>query len=280
MQPRPRACKPYAPRGAEVIDMPGQRARLCLKSSAVAWAVALASVPGIAAAQAPPSGVPSPPSPQPASFAAPPPAPWPVGLAGPLLGQIFPPYRPTVVTPVPYTPPASTPYGGSPPPSRHDVLSNEAHSWPILRASNGVGVHVVPGAPMAISYDFDAAAGYRWAFHRRAFLVFEGGYSYSNEPTYGGHFGTIGAGPEVYLHRFVGLGWTPKFVIGETSQGLALGVRNTLNVPILMRVFNVEIGHQYLRVGGGDQHEVRGQIGVDLAATLHLVLWLLVKPGY
>lgn len=263
MRTTPASLSPYASRGAKVIEMAGQRARLCLKSSAVVCAIALVSAPGLAAAQAPP----------------PAPAPWPVGVVGPVLGQLFPPYG-QPVTPAPYTPPASSSYGYSQPPSRNDVLSNDAHSWPILRASNGVAAYVGPGAPVSIGYALDVAAGYRWAFHRRAFLVFEGGYSFASEGARGGHFGTIGAGPEVYLGRFVGVGWTPKFVIGEAWPGLALGVRNTLNVPILMRVFNVEIGHQYLRVEGAEQHEVRGQIGVDLAAAAHLALWLLVKPGY
>jgi hypothetical protein len=226
--------------------MTGQRARFSVKSIAAACAFLLAGVPALADAQ-------------------PRPGPW---------------YSPT-----PYAPAPASAYQGSygysrPTSSRHDILSNDAHSWPILRASNGVGLHVARGAPLSVSFDFDVAAGYRWAFHRRAYLVFEGGYSYSTEPSFGGHFAAVGLGPELYLNRFVGIGWTPKFVIGETWRDLGYGVRNTLNVPILMRVFNLEIGHQYLRVGGSEQHEVRAQIGVDLAATAQLVLWLLVSPGY
>jgi hypothetical protein len=251
--------------------MPGLRACFRGKSFVAAFGLALAGAAGSAAAQ-PGEG---------ASGQAAPSR----GLAGALVGQSFPPYGPRYAPglPGPYAPlPAyPRPYVYAQPASgRGDVLSDNAHSWPVLRASNGVGVHIARGAAAEVGYDFDIAAGYRWAFHRRAFLVVEGGYSYAAGPAFDGHFAAVGAGPELYVSRFFGLGWMPKFVVGDAGQGFAIGVRNTLAVPLVMRVFTIEIGHQYLRVGGAEQHEVRAQVGVDLAAAAHLALWLLVRPRY
>ncbi len=191
------------------------------------------------------------------------------------------PYGQPYAQPGPYAQP--TPYGSSPQAAPgyvalggggNDLTSDRAHSWIILRGSAGVGVHLADRLrprPLAAAV-IDATAGYRWAFSPRWSLAFEGGYSFDSEPGKGGMYGTIGAGPELYLHRYVQIGWDPKFVIGGAWSGLAIGVRNTLIVPLFMHVASFELGHQYLRVGAEDRHEIRAQVGFDVGGLLQLVI--------
>lgn len=174
--------------------------------------------------------------------------------------------------PVPYpsgpqSAPGYVPLGGN----RQDFTADRAQSWPILRGSGGVGFGLGQRAPL-VSAIVDATAGYRWAFHPRVSLAFEGGFSWDSEPSRGGMFGTLGVGPELYLHRLVQIGWDPKLVIGGAWSGFAAGVRNTIVVPLFMHVVNVEIGHQYLRAGSQDRHEVRLQVGFDVAGLAQLMI--------
>lgn len=153
-----------------------------------------------------------------------------------------------------------------------DMTSDDAHSWPILRVSGGAGFVFGPNKRTFTSAIIDATAGYRWAFHRRASLAIEAGYSWDSEPLRGGNYGVIGAGPELYISRFVQIGWDPKLVIGGAWTGFAIGVRNTLIVPLFMHVASFELGHQYLRVGAEDRHEIRAQIGFDVGGLVQLVI--------
>lgn len=209
-----------------------------------ACASIFASLPAVAAAQVPPYSQPLPtwPFPWPWSQPAPPPPPNPQ-----------PGYQPL-------------------PNNKEDVATGRrARSWPILRLSSGAGFTFWSAGELLPSFVLDVAAGYRWAFHRNVFLTIEGGYTHDTEPSIGGNFGAIGAGPELYTGYYVGVGWMPKLVIGETWQGFGIGVRNTLTVPLFHRIFSVELGHQYLRVDGRlDQHELRAQAGIDLAAMVYL----------
>lgn len=239
--------------------MPARSRRVSKIVFAAAVAASVAGVPIIAAAQPTPYAPPGQYTPQPS---APPPftLPWP-----------FPqPYAPQPSAPPPYTPQYTS--------SEEDSFTaDKARSWPILRVSQGAGLNFGPRTFAAVSYDLDVTAGYRLALTRRALLAFEGSYSFNTEPTIGGHFAALGLGPELYAGRHIGIGWMPKFVLGATWQGLGVGVRNTLVVPFLMRVFSLEVGHQWLRAGGHDQHEVRAQLGVDLAALGYFVAWKLVS---
>ena len=160
------------------------------------------------------------------------------------------------------------PLGGN----NQDMTSDDAHSWPILRLSGGAGFTFGPSKRTYTSAIIDATAGFRWAFHRRVSLSFEAGYSWDSEPVRGGNYGVIGAGPELYISRFLQIGWDPKFVIGGAWSGFAIGVRNTLIVPLFMHAVNVEIGHQFTHVGTDDRHELRAQIGVDVAGIAQLMI--------
>lgn len=224
--------------------MAGRRSLLPLLT---AWSAALASAPALAWAQQPYS-VPGQYGPYPSSG----------------------PYA----QPLPYSPQSYTP--------GYQQLSNNAdesytlgraRSWPVFRASAGAAFTLADGGQIWPSFVVDVNAGYRWAFHSRALLVFEGGYSFDSEPLTGGHYGTIGAGPELFVNRYLSIGWEPRLVIGESWRGFAIGVRNSLTVPLAFRVAHVEVGHQYLRVEGlFDQHELRVTAGVDLAAVVYLYI--------
>ncbi len=240
----------------------------CLRSRREACVLAAAIVAGsvslssVAAAQAPYV--------QPGQY-----APQPYGQQGSAPGQYNPqPYGQPgpYAQPLPYGNPQATPgyvpLGGS----SEDFTSDRTHSWPILRASGGVGVHFLPRSQRLASFVLDATAGYRRALLPRLSLAFEAGFSFDSEPGRGGMFGTIGAGPELYVTRYLQIGWDPKLVIGGAWSGFAIGARNTLIVPLFMHVVNVEVGHQYLRVGSEDRHELRAQIGFDVAGLAQLVL--------
>lgn len=227
---------------------------------AAACAAAIASLPAIAAAQVVPFPLPLPYSPysQPA-----PPSPY--------------------AQPLPYSRPNQAPgYQPLPNNAEEGFTSRRARSWPVLRVSGGAGFTFGPRFPddgeVRPSFVLDATAGYRLALLRRLFLTFEGGYSFDSEPLTGGHFGTLGLGPELFLGRYLSVGWMPKAVIGESWQGFGIGVRNTVVVPLLFRIFTVEVGHQYLRVDGRlDVHEARAQVGVDLAAAAYVYVWRKVR---
>jgi len=178
------------------------------------------------------------------------------------------PYAQPVPYGAPQAAPGYVPLGGN----SNDFTTDRAHSWLVLRASGGVGVHFPPRSRPLTAAVIDATAGYRWAFAPRLSLAFEGGFSYDSEPRKGGMYGTLGVGPELYLHRFVQIGWDPKFVIGGAWSGLAVGVRNTIIVPLFMHVASFEIGHQYLRAGSDDRHELRVQVGFDVGGLAQLLI--------
>lgn len=208
----------------------------------------------------------------------------------PALGQYTPyntPYTPPPgAQPIPYTSPYAQPSapgysnwssGGSN--DERDFLSDRTHNWPIVRISGGAGADFFAREKPHLGFDLDVTLGFRWALHRRVSLDIEAAYSFASEPTFGGHFGAIGAGPEVYIARHLSVGWSPKFVIGATWSGLALGVRNMLDVGVMMNVFHIEVGHEWLRTSDAlhrDQHEVRAQLGVDLAALARFYAWAIV----
>jgi hypothetical protein len=202
------------------------------------------------------------------------PYPWPYTPPAPTA-----PYSP-YSRPAPYSQPSQPGYQQLPNNAEEDVTSRRARSWPILRASGGAALTFAPEGDALPSFILDVTAGYRWAFHHRATLAIEAGYSHDTEPSTGGNFGTLGAGPELFLSRYIGFGWMPKLVIGETWRGFGIGVRNTLVVPLLYRIFTVELGHQYLRVDGRlDQHELRAQLGVDFAAAGYFLVRRAVRRG-
>ena len=245
----------------------------CLRSRAkvgvlgAAIVLASVSVSGVALAQYPGQYAPQP-------YAQPGAAPYnPYAQPGP--GQYNPqPYAQPgpYAQPLPYgnpqAAPGYVPLGGS----SQDFTSDRAHSWPILRGSLGAAAHFLPRSQRLASFILDATAGYRWAFAPRLSLAVEAGFSYDSEPGRGGMFAAIGAGPELYLHRYVQIGWDPKLVIGGAWSGFAIGVRNTLIVPLFMHVVNVELGHQYLRVTGEDRHVLRAQLGFDVGGLAQLLL--------
>ncbi|MEZ4297478.1 MAG: hypothetical protein R3B70_21130 [Polyangiaceae bacterium] len=159
----------------------------------------------------------------------------------------------------------------------NDMTADKAYSWPILRISPGVGVNlpgvggrqIVPSDALP-SFDLDVTVGYRFALSRRVFLAAEGGYGLNTEPAMGSHAGSVGVGPGMYLHRHFSVAWVPRFVIGETKFGLGMGARNTVLLQTLDNVINLEIGHQWLWSEQRDLHELRAQVGVDVAAIVHL----------
>lgn len=190
-----------------------------------------------------------------------------------------PPYAQPVPYPQPYGP---QPYSPRPSASSytpllgsndHDITADRAQSWPIFRLSGGAGADLARNSLSRPSFDFDLALGARRALSRRFLVAFELGYSFASEPVKGGHFATLGVGPELYGNRWISVGWTPKLVLGATWQDFAIGIRNTLDVPLLFHVVTVELGHQYLRSAGHDQHELRAQLGVDLAAIIYFWAW-------
>lgn len=181
-----------------------------------------------------------------------------------------PPIWPQPYAPRPSTAPSYTPLNGS---NDRGITADRAQSWAVFRLSGGAGLDFARNSFSRPSFDFDVATGARLALSRRFLAVFEVGYSFVSEPTAGGHFATLGAGLELYGNRWISLGWTPKLVVGAAWPGLGIGVRNTLNVPLLFHVVSLEVGHQYLRVDDLDKHELRAQIGVDLAAIVHFWAW-------
>jgi hypothetical protein len=242
-----------------------QRSRTGARALAAAIVLASVGLSTVAAAQTP-YGQPGQYTPQPQPYGQP---------AGP--GQYNPYPQPNAqpgpyAQPIPYGNPQATPgyvpLGGS----SDDFTSDRAHSWPVLRVSVGTGLHFAPQKRILPAFVLDATAGYRWALAPRLSIAFEGGFSYDSEPTRGGMYGTLGAGPELYLTRYLQIGWDPKLVIGGAWSGFAIGVRNTLIVPLFMHVVNVEVGHQYLRAGSDDRHELRAQIGFDVAGLAQLLL--------
>jgi hypothetical protein len=156
--------------------------------------------------------------------------------------------------------------------NNEDITSDAAHSWLILRASGGAGLIWLPKLPIKPSFVLDTTLGFRWALAPRVSIAFEGAYSYDSEPHYGGMFGALGAGPELYVTRYLSVGYSPKLVLGATWGGFAIGVRNTLAVGLLMHVLNIEIGHQYVRSAGLDQNELRAQLGFDVAGLAQLLI--------
>lgn len=143
---------------------------------------------------------------------------------------------------------------------------------PIVRVSPGVGIHFSQTDSGLTSFDLDITGGAGLNIWSSDFLnsdvAIEASYTFSSEPKIGGHFAGIGATPVVYLHEDVGLGWAPKFVIGSTWQGFAVGMRNMLVIPVFWGTFQFEAGHQWLRVAGQDQHEIRILAGVDVVRPL------------
>jgi hypothetical protein len=252
-------------RGGAEVTMADRSPRIAKTTFAGAAFASVAFASASAAAQlapyAPPGQYTPPPGAQPGQY-----VPRPYGQPAP-----FPqPYAPQPYSPAPYAPPPYTPHEDD------SFTADRARSWPILRASLGAGLGAGHGTGIKLGFDLDVTAGYRLVVTRRVLIAFEGSYSLDTEPTLGGHLAAIGAGPELYAGRYIGIGWMPKLVLGGTWQGLGVGVRNTLVVPFLLHVVSLEIGHQWLRVEGRDQHEVRAQIGVDLAALGYAWAWLVV----
>jgi hypothetical protein len=216
---------------------------------AVACASSAALVPAIASAQ------PIPHPPQPPHYPSPP-------------GQWQPP---SPQPPGQWQPPGPQPPAEWQPPPEEPEHSSGPHLYralPILRVSPGTGIHIGPGGTPLPAFDLDIAAGVGLVFVRdhklSSDLVIEASYSYSSHPTMGGHLAGVGVVPQLYLTKWLSLGWAPKLVLGATSQGFAIGMRNMVVAPLLTGLFQVEAGHQWLRVGGQDQHEIRVLAGIDV----------------
>lgn len=146
---------------------------------------------------------------------------------------------------------------------------------PILRVSPGAGFHFTQADSGLPSFDLDVTAGVAlniWSADRVTNdLGFEASYSFSSEPTIGGHFGAIGVTPMFHPNFLFGIGWAPKVVLGGTWQGFARGMRNMLVLSAFADLAQLEAGHQWLHVQGQDQHEVRIVLGVDALRPLVLL---------
>lgn len=238
--------------------------------AAAAGALAMVSVPGLGAAQPAPFAPPTP-------YALPQePAPQP----GPLPGQPAPrqpPAQPAQSQPPDPSQPPAQPYvppDGQwqyvPPVVRPRKTIQAVH--PIVRVSPGAGFHFTRADSGFPSFDLDVTAGVAlnlWSADSiNNDLAFEASYSFSSEPTIGGHFAAIGATPMYHFNYLVGVGWAPKLVLGGTWQGFAVGMRNMLVLPVFADLIQIEAGHQWLRVEGQDQHEIRVLAGVDLLRPL------------
>lgn len=229
---------------------------------AAGCALLLASLPASALAQYAPAGQPYA---QPGQY-----TPYPQQAPYPQQGP-YPqgPYAQPLPYSQPYQPPGYQPLPGN---EERSILSDRAQTWPILRVSPGAAAVIGRGGEPRLSFELDIAGGFRFALQRRLSLMLEGGYTFSSEPTYGGHFGAVGAGPSFYLHRYLSIGWIPKLVLGDTHLGFGIGARNTLLVPLLFHVVNVELGHQWLHIDGRDIHELRAQLGIDLGGIAYLTV--------
>lgn len=178
--------------------------------------------------------------------------------------------------PAPYTPPQ--PYAPPqepyvPPVERPRKVIRAVH--PLLRVSPGAGFHFTRANSGLPSFDLDVTAGAAlniWSADSISNdLAFEASYSFSSEPTVGGHFAAIGATPMFHPSYLFGVGWAPKLVLGGTWQGFAVGMRNMLVFSGFADLVQIEAGHQWLHVEGQNQHEARILLGVDLLRPLVLI---------
>jgi hypothetical protein len=154
--------------------------------------------------------------------------------------------------------------------------------WPIARVSAGGGIY--PQAGDAKGFDLDVAAGATVGFDREWFLrgiqiVPEACYSFGSHPKMGGHLAGIGVGLSYFPNMTFGIGWAPKLVLGSTHEGFGIGVRNMLVLTPIAGLLQVEAGHQWLRVEGQDQHEMRILAGVDLSRVVMFAL-LVTQHSY
>jgi hypothetical protein len=66
--------------------------------------------------------------------------------------------------------------------------------------------------------------------------------------------------------------WTPRFVVGAVDREQVIGMRHGVLFTALAGLACIEVAHQYLRGEGGEGHDLRVTVGVDMGMIAHRLI--------
>lgn len=136
---------------------------------------------------------------------------------------------------------------------------------PTFRVAPGFSGRVVGPHPAAFA--FDVLASVMVGLHpgyRQLGLAPELGYSLRTPRLEHRLLAGVGVVHGINAESWT-VGWLPRVVAQLGDQTRGLGMRNGLWLNFAENGFSVELSHQWLRVGGADQHELQLTLGIDLA---------------
>jgi hypothetical protein len=140
-------------------------------------------------------------------------------------------------------------------------------SMPIGRVALGVVSGQVPAEPgaearMGAAFALDLGLGGTIGLAKHVSIWPEIGYSYGRLPGGANHLFLVGVGP-LFGNKWAAVGVLPRFALGGGENLFGVGVRTGLVGSFLMDIVAVEVGHQWLRAGERDIHELRTMISVN-----------------
>ena len=119
------------------------------------------------------------------------------------------------------------------------------------------------------SFVFDTNLGMQIGVSRCLLIVPEIGYTHDTIGA--GNFFTAGGGPSIG-NALVSIGWAPKLVLGTVGDEFAIGVRNSLVGSFILNFVSVDIGHQWVRTGDANLHQIRFLFAIDALAVLRIAM--------
>lgn len=134
---------------------------------------------------------------------------------------------------------------------------------PTLRFGFGTHIPMNDAAGQGLGFAFDLQGGVALVPRRTGVMFLpELGYAYDGSDTRGGHFFTGGAAA-FYGDFSYGAGLSSRVLVGDSHGRFAYGVRTSLVFHVLVTLFMVEIGHQWVRDEAEDRHEIRLTVSVN-----------------
>ncbi|MEZ4380992.1 MAG: hypothetical protein R3A79_06570 [Nannocystaceae bacterium] len=145
--------------------------------------------------------------------------------------------------------------------------STPRQSMPIFRTALGVVSGRVPAEPgaearMGAAFALDVGVGGTIGLTKHVSIWPEIGYSYGRLPGGANHLFLVGVGP-LFGNKWAAAGVLPRFALGGGENLFGVGVRTGLIGSFLLDIVAVEVGHQWLRAGERDIHELRTMISVN-----------------
>ncbi len=151
------------------------------------------------------------------------------------------------------------------------ALADDPLALPVLRLALGPAIHTAPAADEStrLAVDITAGAGLAPLGWKGVGVILnpELGYAFDSLGT---HAFNVVAGIG-YGSPLAYASYRPRFLVGDASGNLMVGMRNGLAMHLLLDMVSLEFGHQFASYGGALHHDVRVLFGVNPASFVYAI---------